>query len=170
MKAATYSRYSSANQRESSIADQQRNCHARAKAEGWVVIEDFSDRAFSGTDNRRPGYRAMQGAAIKREFDVLVVDDLSRLTRDVVEQETVIRRLEFQGIRIVSCADGYDSQSAARKIHRGMKGLMNSVFLDDLADKVHRGQKGQALTGCWAAVWLYVGGSPRSKCAAAPWP
>lgn len=149
MRAATYSRYSSAAQKESSIADQQRNCHARAKADGFKVIEDYADRAISGTDSKRPGYLAMQAAAMAKEFDVLIVDDLSRLTRDTVEQERLMRRLEFQGVRIISVSDGYDSRSAARKIHRGMKGMINSIYLDDLAAKVHRGQTGQAKKGFW---------------------
>jgi site-specific DNA recombinase len=52
-------------------------------------------------------------------------------------------------LRIVSTSDGYDSNSKARKIHRGVKGLMNEIFLDDLRDKVHRGLTGQAERGYW---------------------
>jgi hypothetical protein len=63
-------------------------------------------------------------AAERGEFDILLVDDLSRLARDQVECERVIRRLEFRGIRIVTTADGYDSQTrtATRKIQRTVKG------------------------------------------------
>ena len=149
IRAATYSRFSSANQKETSLEDQRRNTHERARREGWRVVRDFEDAAISGSDNMRPGYREMQAAAATKDFDVLVVDDLSRLTRDSVEQEQVIRRLEFHGIRIVSTTDGYDSTSAARKIHRGFKGLQNEMFLEALAGYVHRGQRGQAEKGRW---------------------
>jgi site-specific DNA recombinase len=91
----------------------------------------------------------MLQAAARKEFDVLIVDDLSRLTRDSVEQETTLRRLEFQGIRVIATSDGYDSQSKSRKIQRGFKGLMNEMFLDDLHAKVHRGLEGQAIKGRW---------------------
>jgi len=47
---------------------------------------------------------AMLEAAARHEFDVLMVDDLSRLTRDAVECERAIRRLEFSGMRIVARA------------------------------------------------------------------
>lgn len=154
MKATAYARYSSDQQRAASIDDQLRNCRKRAEAEGWELISTFSDAAISGSDNKRPQYLKMLAAARDKEFEVLIIDDLSRFARDSVEQETTIRRLEFQGVRIVSTSDGYDSQSKARKIHRGMKGLMNEVFLDDLRDKVHRGQEGQALKGFW------LGGRP----------
>jgi site-specific DNA recombinase len=152
LRVATYSRYSSTQQRETSIEDQQRNCHARARAEGWVVVRDFADAAISGSDSSRPQYQAMIAAAKRHEFDVLLLDDLSRLTRDSMEQEKTIRTLEFVGgcnVRIVSTSDGYDSLHGGRKVHRGMKGMMNEIFLDDLAAKVHRGQRGQAERKFW---------------------
>lgn len=149
MKSAIYSRYSSDAQRATSLEDQARNCRRRAEAEGWPIIEMFADAAISGADSSRPQYQRMLAAAAAREFEVLLVDDLSRFARDSVEQERAIRRLEFQGVRIIAVSDGYDSESKARKIHRGMKGLMNEVFLDDLREKVHRGQEGQALKGYW---------------------
>lgn len=149
MKAATYCRYSSDLQRSTSIDDQLRNCRRRADAEGWVITETYADEAISGSDANRPQYQAMLAAAGRGEFDVLIVDDLSRFARDSVEQEQAIRRLEFRGIRIVSTSDGYDSQSKARKVHRQVKGMMNEIFLDDLAEKVHRGLTGQAERGYW---------------------
>lgn len=147
MKAAIYVRYSCENQRAASIEDQARNCRRRADVEGWDVVGEFADAAMSGSDSNRPQYQAMIATAMRREFDVLLLDDLSRLTRDSVEQEQTIRRLEFHGLRIVATSDGYDSLSRARKVHRGVKGLMNEIFLDDLRDKTHRGLSGQAQKG-----------------------
>ena len=149
MKCVIYSRYSSDQQRATSIEDQARNCRKRAQGEGWEIVHEYADAAMSGADSARPQYQAMLAAAARREFDALLLDDLSRLTRDSVEQETVIRRLEFQGVRLVTTSDGYDSTSRARKMHRGFKGLMNKAFLDDHRDRVHRGLTGQALKHYW---------------------
>lgn len=151
VRAATYSRYSDDGQRETSIEDQQRNCNQRAGAEGWVidVQHEFADYAISGSDSNRPQYQAMLRSARAGEFQVLLIDDLSRLARDSLEAERTIRSLEFRGIRIVSASDGYDSTSKSRKITRGFKNLMNETFLDDLRDRVHRGLSGQALQGRW---------------------
>src|SRR5262245_11826944 len=139
MRGVTYSRFSSDRQRETSITDQQRNCRRRADAEGWTIVAEYADAAISGSDSSRPEYQAMLKAAMRGEFDVLLVDDLSRLSRDSLEHEKTIRKLEFQGVRIVSTSDGYDSTSKARKVLRAVKGIQNEMFLDDLAAKVHRG-------------------------------
>jgi DNA invertase Pin-like site-specific DNA recombinase len=153
--AAFYGRFSSDMQRDSSITDQLRNCQRRAAQEGWDIRYEFADKAISGTDSRRPQYIAMQAAAARGDFSVLLLDDLSRLARDSVEQEQVIRRLEFQRVRIVAVSDGYDSAQKGRKIQRGMKGLMNELFIDDLREKVHRGMSGQALAKRWCGSRPY---------------
>ncbi|MBM0108613.1 recombinase family protein [Steroidobacter sp. S1-65] len=150
-KVALYARYSSDQQRAASIEDQFRNCRRKADAENWCIAETYADEAMSGADSNRPQYQAMLAAANRREFDVLLIDDLSRLSRDQVESERVIRRLEFLGIRIVAVTDGYDSEtkSATRKIQRGVKNLINEMRLDELREQVHRGLTGQAMKNYW---------------------
>src|SRR5258708_34546833 len=105
MKAALYARFSTDLQRATSIEDQFRNCRKRAEVEGWTVVATFADAAMTGSDANRPQYRAMLEAAARHEFDVLMVDDLSRLTRDAVECERAIRRLDFSGMRIDATSD-----------------------------------------------------------------
>ena len=154
MLAAVYARYSSSRQRESSIEDQQRNCATRAAQEGLTVVEQYADRRITGARADRPGYQRMLAAAMSGQFQVLLVDDLSRLSRDAVETESTIRRLEFQNIRVIGVSDGYDSTQSSRKLNRGMRGLINEVYLDDLREKTHRGLTGRALAK------LSAGGRP----------
>jgi DNA invertase Pin-like site-specific DNA recombinase len=58
-KAAIYTRYSSDNQRDASIADQLRLCRLFATREGWTVEQEYSDHAISGATLLRPGFQAM---------------------------------------------------------------------------------------------------------------
>jgi site-specific DNA recombinase len=150
MKAVIYTRFSTTQQREASSEDQARNCRRKIEAEGWELGKHYKDEGVSGSTTERPGYQAMLAASVAREFEVLVIDDLSRLSRDQVESERVIRSLEFADVRIISVSDGYDSVSKSRKLQRGFKGLMNEMFLDDLRDKTHRGLAGQAIKKFWA--------------------
>jgi site-specific DNA recombinase len=93
----------------------------------------------------------MLTAAKAGKFDLLLIDELSRFSRDVIESEQAIRGLEFYKIRIVT-ADGYDSTARSRKLHRGMKALMNAEYIDVIRHETHRGLEGAALKG------LSVGG------------
>jgi len=156
MRAGIYTRYSTDRQRETSTADQERVARARADALGWTVVAVHADDGVSGSTpvSARPGGAAMLADALADRFDCLILEGLDRLSRDLVEAERIVRRLEHRGIRIVGVSDGYDSQSAARKLHRGMRGIINEVYLDDLRAKTHRGLAGQVGRG------LFAGGTP----------
>lgn len=145
--AVIYARYSGDKQRETSIDDQMRNCTRHAEREKLTITTCFSDKAISGAVRARPGYLDMLEAGVAGGFGVLLVDDLSRLSRDDYEMKGVLRKLSWQGIRVVGVTDGYDSARKGHKIHAGFKGLMNEMFLDDLRERTHRGMTGQALKG-----------------------
>jgi DNA invertase Pin-like site-specific DNA recombinase len=57
MRAAIYTRYSSENQREASLEDQERRCRAEAARAGFTVVAVWQDAALSGQlgDDQRPG-------------------------------------------------------------------------------------------------------------------
>lgn len=156
MKAAIYTRYSTDRQRETSTEDQRRGARARAQASGWAVVREYADEGISGTMpvEKRPSGARLLADAMAGAFDVLLIEGLDRLSRDSVEAERIVRRLEFAGLRIIGIADGYDSESAGRKLHRGMRGLINEIYLDDLREKTHRGLAGQVARG------MFAGGLP----------
>lgn len=149
MKATIYARYSSDKQSETSLDDQLRVCRARADREGATVEFERCDAAISGSTavGTRPAGNAMLADALAGRFDLLLVEGLDRLARDQVEQEQIVRRLEHRGIRIIGVSDGYDSRHSGRKIMRGVRGLINDLYLDDLRSKTHRGQAGQVERG-----------------------
>lgn len=148
MKAAIYTRFSTDRQRETSLADQARVCQARADALGLAVTL-YGDDGVSGSTpvTRRPAGAKLLADALAGRFSVLLIEGLDRLSRDMVEQERIVRRLEHRGVRIIGVADGYDSEGSGRKIHRTMRGLINEIYLDDLRHKTHRGLSGQIARG-----------------------
>ena len=98
MKAAIYSRYSTDRQNETLIADQVRVCTEHATREGWRVVERFEDQGISGAAlGNRPGVLQMREAALARRFDVLLVMDLSRLSRSHGDLSKMIDRLVVKG-------------------------------------------------------------------------
>ena len=142
-----YTRYSSDNQREASILDQLRNIETYCERLGWPRPQHYQDQAISGSRNDRPGYQSMILEAERGRIDVLLVDDLTRLSRDHIETAQTIRRLKHYGVRIIGVTDGTDTDRDSYKLETGLRGLMSEYYLDDLAKKTHRGLTGQALSG-----------------------
>lgn len=164
MRAAIYARYSSENQRETSIEDQARLCRERATREGWEIVETYGDREVSASIpmGNRPGGRAMLAAA-GHAWDLLVIESLDRCWRDIVDQERTLRRLEFAGVRIVGVSDAYDTRHEDRELQRGVRGLLNQQYLRDLAKKTHRGQDGAFARGFHAGGLAYGYRSEQSE-------
>jgi DNA invertase Pin-like site-specific DNA recombinase len=142
-RAAIYTRYSTDMQREASSEDQARNCRARIDQERWMLTVHYKDEAISGATNKRPGYQDMLAAAKRLDFEVLLVDKLSRFSRELIEQETALNRLTAAGIHVIAVNDGYDSKIKKSKTMRQFHGVMNEAYLEDLGDNVHRGLTGR---------------------------
>jgi DNA invertase Pin-like site-specific DNA recombinase len=74
------------------------------------VVERFEDQGISGAAlGNRPGVLRLQDAALARRFDVIVVTDLTRLSRSQGDLSKMIDRLTVKGIRVIGVQDGYDS-------------------------------------------------------------
>lgn len=154
-RAVIYARYSSDSQRASSIIDQQRRCQRHADEHNLNVVDIFADEAEKGWNRERPQYQAMLAAARRKEFEVLLVDDLSRPFRDSVEQNKTLQQFRILGIRTVSVADGWDSAAPGAKLTAGLKGLMNEQYSDALGLHTHRGQEGRIVAGFSAGGDIY---------------
>ncbi|WP_081851893.1 recombinase family protein [Caballeronia zhejiangensis] len=150
LRVALYGRFSTDKRKETSITDQMSVCErfAQQLPENEIVAR-YSDEGVSGSTRveTRTGGRKLMADAMADRFNILVVEALDRLSRDQVEQETIIRRLEYRGIRVIGVADGYDSTSSSRKVQRAVRGLVNELYIDDLRCKTIRGQTGQVERG-----------------------
>lgn len=155
MRVAAYARYSSDQQREASLEDQLRNCRAYCQRQGWRPPEPYTDAAISGSRGDRPGYRRLMTEAAAGAWDVILVDDLSRLSRDAIECQRAVRELTFAGVRLIGVSDGVDTGRKSHKADVGLRGLMSELYLDDLAEKTHRGLAGRALAGASAGGLAY---------------
>jgi DNA invertase Pin-like site-specific DNA recombinase len=157
-RCAIYARYSSDLQSPTSIEDQMRLCRAHAERQGWTVVGTFEDAALSGFGvEHRPGYQQLLAAVLgsARAFDVIVVEDLSRLTRDMGELMRLSARLRLRGVELVGVSDGIATGRQGAKVQLAVKGLMNELYLDDLRDKTHRGLSGRIARGLSAGGRLF---------------
>lgn len=149
MRAAVYARFSSENQREQSIEDQIRVCKQFAERDGITVLEDhiYFDEAQSGAIRSRPGLEALKKAAEDKQFDAVLVDDSSQLSRDNQHFNTLLCLFQYWGISLISVSDGLDMREEHAKVAYQFRGIINELYLADLKKKTHRGQMGQVLRG-----------------------
>ena len=150
MRLAFYGRYSSDNQRETSIEDQRRIVERWAEQGSHTLVTQFTDYATSAANLKilnglKQALRT--AAATPAPFDALVVDQLSRLSRDVGDTDAIVKQLKFLDIRVIAVLDGIDTADESTKISVTVKSLVNEVFLDDLRKTTKRGLDGQFLKG-----------------------
>ena len=107
---------------------------------------------------QRPAYQRLVATALTAAppFTASLVDDLSRLSRDLVETLSLFRRLKRHGVELVAVSDGIQTSHQMAKLQITIKGLVNELYLDDLRDKTHRGLTGRALAGR-STTWEYGG-------------
>ena len=138
LRAAIYARFSTELQTEKSIADQIALCRAHAAKNGQAIVAEYSDSARSGASTyNRPGLGQLMDAARERAFDVLIVEALDRLSRDMADLAGLHKRLTFDGVEIQAVHDGI-----ADSILIGIRGLVGQMQREDGAKKVRRGMAG----------------------------
>jgi DNA invertase Pin-like site-specific DNA recombinase len=137
MRCAIYARYSSDLQRESSVEDQIRKCREFAQRSGWSVLEDFvcADRAISAAAVAgRLEFKSLLDSAKKKPhpFDRILVDDTSRLARNVADALNAVATLSFHGVGVSFVSQGIDSLSKSARQLLTLHGLVDEQFLEGL--------------------------------------
>lgn len=93
-----------------------------------------------------------------RRFDVLVVVDLSRLSRSQ-DLAPLLSRFRHRGVRVIGVRDGFDSEARTARMQAGLSGLMSEEFRAMIADRTHAAlesrAKGRRPTG--GRAYGYVG-------------
>jgi site-specific DNA recombinase len=157
-KAVIYARYSTKMQNESSVEDQTRRCRSYAERQGWSVVEVYDDKALSGTNTHRPGLIRLLGDATNPPFPFkfILVDDLSRLSRDLGDTwDIVFRRLAKARVVVVDIKSGQRSDDPNARFIFGATALFADNMIQVVRAQTHRGLEGRALNGYWTGGRVY---------------
>jgi DNA invertase Pin-like site-specific DNA recombinase len=156
LRCAAYARYSIDKQNPLSISDQLRKCREFAASQGWdfLYAHTYVDEAVSGATDDRAGLAALLASAAspERPFDVVLVDDTSRLSRKLADSLRIFEQLKFASIRVIYVSQGIDTDSEQAELLLATHGIVDSLYIRELAKKVHHGVEGRALQG------LHTGG------------
>lgn len=149
---AIYARYSSSNQREASIEDQLRICKDFASSKDLTITDDYIyiDEARSGkSSGNRDQFRAMLATALSKKppFQRILVEHTSRIARNPREALDVFSLLTFYGVHVSYVSQGIDTASATAEEMITINGLIDSLYLRNLAFETRRGMIGQVMKG-----------------------
>lgn len=157
---AFYLRYSSDKQSPCSIEDQLRRCRDTAQRYGFSTdgARIFSDEALSATgkdDAKRLAYHQLLAAWEANEFDVLIVDEWSRLNRNGIEHAQTVQRLEDnRRIRLIT-TNGLDTNQPNWQLVASLFGMVGQQSTRDAQHRVARGMLGQLERGYMVASPAY---------------
>ena len=145
---AIYARYSTDKQDSRSCEDQARRCRALAEARGFAVVREYADAAVSGSHTERAELQKLIGDAKRRTFESVLVDDLSRLSRDLGGTwKIVYQDMAAAGVNVIDCTTGISSDAKGARLTFGALALVNDTFLELVRTETHRGLEGRALSG-----------------------
>ena len=96
--AVIYARFSCSKQREASIEDQLRVCREWCAREGYGVVAEYCDHAFSGRSDNRPMFQEMIANA--GESDIVLVYMMDRFSRSEYDAPIYKKELALSLIHI----------------------------------------------------------------------
>lgn len=111
--------------------------------------------ATSGSRFGREGLTKLRDLAQSGQIDAVVVEDVSRLTRDQEHAAALLKLFARCGVTLFGVADGIDSSQSKARLNVGLRALMAEDYLADLGDKTLRGQEGRARKGMSTGGKLY---------------
>ena len=100
--AVIYARFSSSGQNEQSIESQIRTCREFAENQGYNVVNTYSDKARTGTNDSRPSFQRMIKDARNGAFQYIIVymlDRFARNRRDSIMYKEMLK--QDYGIRVL---------------------------------------------------------------------
>jgi DNA invertase Pin-like site-specific DNA recombinase len=137
-RAAGYTRVSSVMQLEdgTSIEDQETRIGEYIREQGWDEVSVISDPAQSGRSGNRPGFRRLQRLIRRRRVDVVVVDRIDRISRNLFTLLNFIKQLNDCGVRLVSLRERIDFSTTWGQLVLYILGALAEFYSSVLSQEI----------------------------------
>ncbi len=109
-----------------------------ARKHGFHISAIFVDDGISGTRWERPAFQEMLHAVSAGKIDIILVKDLSRLSRDYIRTGELLERwFPEHGVRLIAVSDGVDTgRFLAANDFSPMRAVMDDWYARDISKKV----------------------------------
>lgn len=110
-----------------------------AHRSGWTITEEYIDQNYTGGNTNRPAFLAMIQAAKKRQFQILLVWKLDRLSRSLKDLINTLDELGACGIDFVSYDNNLDTSTPTGKLVFQIVGAVAEFEKDIIRERVIAG-------------------------------
>jgi len=140
-KAVIYSRISTTNNQ--TVDNQVRILREVAEKKGLEIVKEISDEGISGAKGRdeREGFDELIKGAVKKEFDIILVWDVSRLGRSLKHLVSFLDDIHSSNCDLYIHQSGMDTTSASGKMMFGMIALFSEFERSMIRERVIAGQQ-----------------------------
>ncbi|OZT14413.1 hypothetical protein CHN50_02240 [Priestia aryabhattai] len=120
------------------------------------IKSTYFEEIGSSVDSERTEYTKLIKEIQTGKYDILVISDLSRLTRDLEQQLGLFKLLTKHDMVIHSLLDGIiDPTEKANKMMSVFKGFLNEMVYEETSEKMHLGRLISVREGKWVGVPPY---------------
>ncbi len=135
MRAVIYARVSTSDQ---STDNQTLELTKVAERNGWEIAEVFED-TVSGAKTKRPALQRLLQGVIRKEFDVVMVWDVSRLGRSLKHLVTLLEDFHAKGVNLYFHQQGIDTTTPSGKMMYQMCGVFAEFERSMIQERVKAG-------------------------------
>lgn len=133
-----------------SIPDQLNQIREYATQRGWTVVAEFIESGATARDDQRPVLQDMIARALTKppEFTKIIVHSMSRIFRDEMYYEWYRRKLDHNGVQIISITQDFGEGPGA-DLTRRIMALTDEINSAETAKHVHRTMLENARQNFW---------------------
>lgn len=149
-----------------SIQSQHLLLSSYASSQHWRVQAVYADDGLSGTTAERPAFQAMMQAIAAGSVEIVLVKDLSRLSRDYLQTGELLEHFfPSHGVRFISVCDGIDTgKKLAANDYTPIRAVMDDFYARDISRKVRAAIAARQRSGKCTMARLPYGFERRDAC------
>jgi len=161
-RAAIYYRVSTTGQKDAhTIESQRQSLPAWAKAQGWDVVDTYTDEGLSGSSIKgRKDFQRLLEDMEQRKFDILLVIEHSRVTRteDPAERGLILKALKDNKVKLASPAEGVlDLGMFSGELMTTLKLMFAAEERAEMARRTKRGRRAKLERGEYCLGQVHYG-------------
>src|SRR5699024_5222454 len=151
-RVAIYTRVSTIEQAEEgySIDEQVKLLREWCDRNGHIIHQEYVDRGISGRNiSGRPAIQQLLYDASQKEFDIVLVWKMNRLSRKSVDLLTIVDQLQRRNIAFRSYTEQYETETPSGVLQFQMMAAIAEFERANIAENVKMGMIARAKEGLW---------------------